>query len=117
MMKIPNILTIGRIIIVPIFVLSFFIPGVFGDLVPFFLFVIASFTAFLHSTSFCTSKLTYFAEPPLSSISFATFSPSSSNISPSTSNFTSQINSTSHSFNGYNFSDSIETQKELCYKY
>ena len=46
-MKIPNILTIGRIIIVPIFVLSFFIPGVFGDLVPFFLFVIASFTDFL----------------------------------------------------------------------
>ena len=46
-MKIPNILTIGRIIIVPIFVLSFFILGVFGDLVPFFLFVIASFTDYL----------------------------------------------------------------------
>ena len=46
-MKIPNILTIGRIIIVPMFVLSFFIPGVFGDLVPFFLFVIASFTDYL----------------------------------------------------------------------
>ena len=46
-MKIPNILTIGRIIIVPIFVLTFFIPGVFGDLVPFFLFVIASFTDYL----------------------------------------------------------------------
>ncbi len=45
--KIPNILTIGRIIIVPIFVLSFFIPGIVGDLVPFFLFVIASFTDFL----------------------------------------------------------------------
>ena len=45
--KIPNILTIGRIIIVPIFVLSFFIPGMIGDLVPFFLFVIASFTDFL----------------------------------------------------------------------
>ena len=45
--KIPNILTIGRIIIVPIFVLSFFIPGVVGDLVPFFLFVLASFTDFL----------------------------------------------------------------------
>ena len=45
--KIPNILTIGRIIIVPIFVLSFYIPGVVGDLVPFFLFVIASFTDFL----------------------------------------------------------------------
>ncbi len=46
-MKIPNILTIGRIIIVPIFVLSFFIPGVVGDLVPFFLFVLASFTDYL----------------------------------------------------------------------
>ena len=45
--KIPNILTIGRIIIVPIFVLSFFIPGIVGDLVPFFLFVLASFTDFL----------------------------------------------------------------------
>ena len=45
--KIPNILTIGRIIIVPIFVLSFFLPGFFGDLIPFFLFVIASFTDFL----------------------------------------------------------------------
>ena len=46
-MKIPNLLTIGRIIIVPIFVLSFYIPGVVGDLVPFFLFIIASFTDFL----------------------------------------------------------------------
>jgi CDP-diacylglycerol--glycerol-3-phosphate 3-phosphatidyltransferase/cardiolipin synthase len=46
-MKIPNILTIGRIIIVPIFVLSFFIPGFFGDLIPFFLFVLASFTDYL----------------------------------------------------------------------
>ncbi len=45
--RIPNILTIGRIIIVPIFVLSFFIPGFFGDLIPFFLFVVASFTDFL----------------------------------------------------------------------
>ena len=46
-MKIPNILTIGRIIIVPIFVLSFYIPGVVGDLVPFFLFVLASLTDYL----------------------------------------------------------------------
>ena len=45
--KIPNTLTIGRIIIVPIFVLSFFIPGIVGDLVPFFLFILASFTDFL----------------------------------------------------------------------
>ena len=46
-MKIPNILTIGRIIIVPIFVISFFLPGFFGDLIPFFLFVLASFTDYL----------------------------------------------------------------------
>ena len=45
--KIPNILTIGRIIIVPIFVITFFIPGFFGDLIPFFLFVLASFTDYL----------------------------------------------------------------------
>ena len=46
-LKIPNILTIGRIIIVPIFVLTFFIPGFFGDLIPLFLFGIASFTDYL----------------------------------------------------------------------
>ena len=46
-LKIPNILTIGRIIIVPIFVLTFFLPGFFGDLIPFFLFVLASFTDYL----------------------------------------------------------------------
>jgi len=32
---------------VPIFVLTFFIPGFFGDLIPFFLFAIASFTDYL----------------------------------------------------------------------
>ena len=46
-MKIPNILTIGRIIIVPIFVFTFFIPGFFGDLIPFFIFILASFTDYL----------------------------------------------------------------------
>ena len=46
-LKIPNILTIGRIIIVPIFVIAFFIPGFFGDLIPFFLFILASFTDYL----------------------------------------------------------------------
>ena len=46
-LQIPNILTIGRIIIVPMFVLTFFIPGFFGDLIPFFLFVTASFTDYL----------------------------------------------------------------------
>ncbi len=45
--KIPNYLTIGRIIIVPFFVIAFYLPGLFGDLLPFALFVIASFTDFL----------------------------------------------------------------------
>ena len=45
--KIPNILTIGRIIIVPIFVFSFYLPGFYGDVIPFALFIIASFTDFL----------------------------------------------------------------------
>ena len=45
--KIPNILTIGRIIIVPIFVFSFYLPGFYGDIIPFTLFIIASFTDFL----------------------------------------------------------------------
>ena len=46
-MKIPNIITIGRIILVPIFVITFYIPGFLGDLIPFFIFVLASFTDFL----------------------------------------------------------------------
>ena len=45
--KIPNYLTIGRIIIVPIFVFAFYLPGFYGDVIPFALFVIASFTDFL----------------------------------------------------------------------
>ena len=45
--KIPNILTIGRIIIVPILLPHFFLPGFFGDLIPFFLFILASFTDYL----------------------------------------------------------------------
>jgi cardiolipin synthase len=45
--KIPNILTIGRIIIVPFFVLAFYLPGSYGDLTAFALFVAASFTDFL----------------------------------------------------------------------
>ena len=45
--KIPNILTIGRIIIVPFFVLAFYLPGFYGDLTAFALFLIASFTDFL----------------------------------------------------------------------
>jgi cardiolipin synthase len=45
--KIPNILTIGRIIIVPFFVLAFYLPGFYGDLTACIFFVIASFTDFL----------------------------------------------------------------------
>ena len=46
-LKIPNILTIGRIILVPIFIFTFYLPGALGDLIPFFIFVLASFTDFL----------------------------------------------------------------------
>ena len=46
-LQIPNALTIGRIILVPIFVLAFYIPGFLGDLIPFFIFLLASFTDFL----------------------------------------------------------------------
>ena len=45
--KIPNYLTIGRIILVPIFVFAYFLPGFYGDVIPFALFVLASFTDFL----------------------------------------------------------------------
>ena len=46
-LKIPNILTIGRIVLVPIFVFAFYLPGLLGDLIPFFIFLLASFTDFL----------------------------------------------------------------------
>ena len=45
--KIPNYLTIGRIIIVPVFVFAYYLPGFYGDVIPFALFVLASFTDFL----------------------------------------------------------------------
>ena len=45
--KIPNILTIGRILIVPFFVLAFYLPGLYGDLTALILFIFASFTDFL----------------------------------------------------------------------
>jgi len=32
-LQIPNTLTIGRIILVPIFVFTFYIPGLLGDLI------------------------------------------------------------------------------------
>ena len=45
--KIPNILTVGRILIVPFFVFAFYLPGFYGDLTALVLFIIASFTDFL----------------------------------------------------------------------
>jgi len=45
--KIPNILTVGRIVIVPFFVLAFYLPGSYGDLTALILFIVASFTDFL----------------------------------------------------------------------
>ena len=45
--KIPNILTIGRIILVPFFVVAFYLPGFYGDLTALALLVVASFTDFL----------------------------------------------------------------------
>ena len=45
--KIPNILTIGRIIIVPFFVIAFFLPCFYGDIIALILFIVASFTDFL----------------------------------------------------------------------
>ena len=46
-LKIPNILTIGRIISVPFFIGAFYLPGAMGDWIPFFIFILASFTDFL----------------------------------------------------------------------
>ena len=45
--KIPNLLTVGRILIVPFFVLAFYLPGFYGDLTALILFIVASFTDFL----------------------------------------------------------------------
>jgi cardiolipin synthase len=47
MLKIPNILTIGRIILVPILVFVFFVPGPLGDWLACGIFIIASFTDFV----------------------------------------------------------------------
>ena len=46
-LKIPNILTIGRIILTPIFIFAFYLPGALGDWIPFFIFSLASFSDFL----------------------------------------------------------------------
>ena len=40
-LKIPNILTIGRIVLVPIFIFTFYLPGFLGDLIPFIIFLLA----------------------------------------------------------------------------
>ena len=45
--KIPNILTIGRILIVTFFVLAFYLQGFYGYLTALILFIVASFTDFL----------------------------------------------------------------------
>ena len=45
--KIPNILTIGRLILVPFLVFAFFLPGSLGNWLSFSIFVLASFTDFL----------------------------------------------------------------------
>ncbi len=47
MIKIPNILTIGRIILVPILVFVFFLPGPLGNWLACGIFVLASFTDFV----------------------------------------------------------------------
>jgi cardiolipin synthase len=46
-LKIPNILTIGRIILVPVLVIVFYFPGKLFDWLACFVFVIASFTDFV----------------------------------------------------------------------
>jgi len=46
-LKIPNILTIGRIILAPIFIATYYLPGAMGDWIPFIIFLLASFTDFL----------------------------------------------------------------------
>ena len=45
--KIPNILTIGRLIMVPVLVFFFYLPGQFGDWLTCGVFVLASFTDFV----------------------------------------------------------------------
>lgn len=45
--KIPNILTIGRLILVPFLVFTFYLPGSLGDWLSFSIFIFASFTDFL----------------------------------------------------------------------
>ncbi len=46
MKNLPNILTIFRILIIPILIYSFYIPGLFSNLVVASLFLLASITDF-----------------------------------------------------------------------
>jgi CDP-diacylglycerol--glycerol-3-phosphate 3-phosphatidyltransferase/cardiolipin synthase len=46
-MKIPNILTIGRILIAPVLVAIFYFPGEWSDWLSCFIFVVAAFTDYL----------------------------------------------------------------------
>ena len=52
--KIPNYLTIGRIIIVPVFVVTYYLPGFYGDIIPFTLFF-KDFTISIEN-SFCNNS-------------------------------------------------------------
>lgn len=45
--KIPNILTLGRLILVPFLVFAYYLPGGLGDWLSFSIFILASFTDFL----------------------------------------------------------------------
>ena len=66
--KIPNYLTIGRIIIVPIFVVTFYLPGFYGDLIPFLLFIIAAITSQFFIVPSITNKIKAVATIILSAI-------------------------------------------------
>ena len=63
--KIPNILTVGRILIVPFFVLAFYLPGFYGDLTALILFIVASFTDFLDGMGLTEHLLNVTAMPPV----------------------------------------------------
>ena len=74
---------------------------------------IASKKAFIYGRISQPQKKTKYTH----SMNITNSSEASSNITSMTTNPTSHTNSTGYNFNSYNFSDSIETQKEICYKY
>ena len=61
--KLPNILTIGRLILVPFLVFAFYLPGSLGDWLSFSIFVLASFTDFLERLFKEESKLGELLDP------------------------------------------------------